>query len=281
MADGLRTKLDTALEEERARILEELHRSQERSRLLFDTAFAGIGITDADETFTLANTALEEILGFGPDELLGVSLSSVTSGEEFDRYRAFTKKRRQGERDFYETTVYRRDGERRHVLISAAPLTDGNGDFIGTMAVVVDITEQRLTEQSLEESQRRYTEEAGGDSTAAHVRPRTSAGAACADREDGGHGQACRRCRPRDQQSRRRTPHEAEVPPFHRRSGRALSAAPQTGRRAGSTSTTWSVRRSSWHGAGRPAGPPSPGNRVWTCQPSMSTPTKSSRCSST
>ncbi|MFP6642927.1 MAG: PAS domain S-box protein [Candidatus Latescibacterota bacterium] len=86
MADGLRTKLDTALEEERARILEELHRSQERSRLLFDTAFAGIGITDADETFTLANTALEEILGFGPDELLGVSLSSVTSGEEFDRY---------------------------------------------------------------------------------------------------------------------------------------------------------------------------------------------------
>ena len=60
----------------------------------------------------------------------------MTSGEEFDRYRAFTKKRRQGERDFYETTVYRRDGERRHVLISAAPLTDGNGDFIGTMAVV-------------------------------------------------------------------------------------------------------------------------------------------------
>ena len=159
MADGLRTKPGTALEEERAQLLEELYRSQQRSRLLFDTAFAGIGITDADETFTLANTALEEILGFGPDELLGVSLASVTSGEEFDRYREFTQKRRQGERDFYETTVFRRGGERRHVLIWAAPLTGADGDFIGTMAVVVDITEKRRTEQSLEESQRRYTEE--------------------------------------------------------------------------------------------------------------------------
>lgn len=95
MADGSRTKLGTVLEEERARILEELHQSQERYRVFFDTAFAGIGLTDAEETFTLANTALEEMLGFGP-ELVGISLASVTSSKEFDRYRAFTRKRRQG-----------------------------------------------------------------------------------------------------------------------------------------------------------------------------------------
>jgi len=157
MADGSRTKLGAALDEERVRILEELHRSQERYRVFFDTAFAGIGITDADERLTLANTALEEILGFGPGELVGVSLSTVTTDEEFDRYRAFTQKRRLGARDFYETTVFRTNGEGRQVLISAAPLTDGYGDFIGTMAVVVDITEQRLAEQSLEASQQRYT----------------------------------------------------------------------------------------------------------------------------
>lgn len=81
MADGSRTKLGIALEEERARIL---------------TAFAGIGLTDAEETFTLANAALEEMLGFGPGALVGISLASVTSGKEFDWYRAFTRKRRQG-----------------------------------------------------------------------------------------------------------------------------------------------------------------------------------------
>jgi PAS domain S-box-containing protein len=159
MADGSQTKLGTALEEERARILEELHQSQERYRVFFDTAFAGIGLTDAEETFTLANTALEEMLGYGAGELVGISLVSVTSDKEFDRYRAFTQKRRQGARDFYETRMIRRDGDTRQVLISAAPLTDGEQDFIGTMAVVVDITEQRLAEQTLEASNRRYTEE--------------------------------------------------------------------------------------------------------------------------
>jgi PAS domain S-box-containing protein len=90
MTDGSRTKLGAALDEERVRILEELHRSQERYRVFFDTAFAGIGITDADEKLNLANTALEEILGFDPGELVGVSLSTVTTDEEFYRYRAFT-----------------------------------------------------------------------------------------------------------------------------------------------------------------------------------------------
>lgn len=159
MADGSRTKLGAALDEERVRILEELHRSQQRYRVLFDTAFAGIGITDGNEIFTLANSALEGIFGFGDGELVGTSLSAVTTGQEFDRYKELTQQRRQGVSDSYETTVIRRNGEARRVLISTAPLTDGDNEFIGTMAVVADITEQRLAEKTLEASQRRYTEQ--------------------------------------------------------------------------------------------------------------------------
>ena len=157
MSDNPRTKLEVALHEERARILEELHRSQERYRVFFDTAFAGIGITDKDENLVLLNAAFEDILGYGRDELAGVNLAALTSAEEFARYRAFTQRRRHGERDFYESVVRGKDGAPRRVLVSAAPLTDGDGTFAGTMAVLVDITEWRSAEQELEEAKKAYT----------------------------------------------------------------------------------------------------------------------------
>lgn len=159
MTDVARTRLAAALDEERLRLLDELHDSQQRYRALFDSAFAGIGITDADETFTLANGALEQLLGYGPGELVGTRLSEVTDDDEFSRYQELTRRRQEGERESYETTVVRRDGQERHVLISASPLVDGDGGFAGTMAVVVDVTEQRRVEARLAQEQERHTQQ--------------------------------------------------------------------------------------------------------------------------
>jgi PAS domain S-box-containing protein len=159
MPDGLRTKLESALDEERTRILAELHRSQERYRVIFDTAFAGIGIADANESLQLVNAAFEEILGYEAGELTGTNLASLTSPEEFQRYRSYTERRRAGARDFYETVVHRRDGESRHVLVSAAPLTEADGTFTGTMAIIVDITDRLRVEGELAAAKSAYTEQ--------------------------------------------------------------------------------------------------------------------------
>ena len=152
------TKLGIATRERR-RITEELRRSQERYRALVETAFAGIGISDADENFTFVNRVLEEMLGYGQGELDGTNLSQLVDPTEFDRVSAFTPQRREeGLRNYYESTINRKDGNQLNVLVSCSPLTGADGAFQGTVAVVIDITELRQAQAEAERVKLAYTE---------------------------------------------------------------------------------------------------------------------------
>jgi len=134
---------------ERKRAEEALRRSEERYRAVAEGAFAGIGIVDPDENITYANRAFAEMLGYTPDELIGMNLSQLTSPEEYAQYREFTRRRKEeGGREHYETTMYRKDGTAINLLVSASPLTTADGRFAGTMGVIVDITERVRMEKT-------------------------------------------------------------------------------------------------------------------------------------
>jgi len=134
---------------QRVRAEEALRRSEERYRAVAEGAFAGIGIVDPDENITYANRAFAEMLGYTPDELIGMNLSQLTSPEEYARYREFTQRRKEeGGREHYETMMYRKDGTAINLLVSASPLTTADGRFAGTMGVIVDITERVRMEKT-------------------------------------------------------------------------------------------------------------------------------------
>jgi len=156
-------------EKKRLQVENELRESQKLYRALIETAFAGIGITDVEENLTFANPALGDIMGYGVDELIGINLSRFVEGEEYNRYQELTEQRLQGFRNAYETRVRRRDGSLINVLISGSPLADEDGEFIGVLTVVFDITELRRAEQELERNKRAYT-----DQLEAMVRERTN-----------------------------------------------------------------------------------------------------------
>ena len=147
----------------------ELRESQKLYRALIETAFAGIGIADAEENLTFANPALGEIMGYGVEELIGINLSHFVEVEEYNRYQELTEQRQQGFRNAYETRVRRKDGSLINVLISGSPLADEGGEFIGVLTVVFDITELRRAEEELERNKRAYT-----DQLEAMVRERTN-----------------------------------------------------------------------------------------------------------
>jgi PAS domain S-box-containing protein len=144
---------DRCLAEERVR------RSEERNRALADASNAGIGVTDAEEAITFANPAFAEMLGYDVDELQGTNLASLTSAAEYAGYIEKTERRREHlERNSYETVLQRRDGSLITVLVSAAPLTGPEGTFLGTLAVLVDITERKRSEDRLAASLQRLQE---------------------------------------------------------------------------------------------------------------------------
>ena len=131
---------------------EALRRSEERYRALFETAFAGISIGDPEENIILANPTFCELLGHSRAELVGMNLSQITGREEFSRYQELTKQRRKGVRNYYESTVYRKDGTPINVIISASPLTGRDGVFEGVLTVVLDITTRKRAEEALQKA---------------------------------------------------------------------------------------------------------------------------------
>lgn len=131
---------------------EKLRASEARYRAVAETAFTGISIVDRQEKIAFVNPAFAEMLKYKPEELLGASLQQFTDSKGFQRIQHQTDKRLKGERAQYELTMYCKDGDVREMLVSASPLFDVEGEFEGSLAVVVDITERKRHEKALQET---------------------------------------------------------------------------------------------------------------------------------
>ena len=167
MNDASKTKeqLVTELAQARARIAEletskaeheraqeALYQIEERYRAVAGSEVTGIGITDPEENFIFVNPAFSRMLGYAQDELIGTNLSQLAVPEEFAKYQDQTTERMDGEHSHYETALRRKDGSILNILISASPLTASDGSFQGTLGVIVDITERKRAEESLQEA---------------------------------------------------------------------------------------------------------------------------------
>ncbi|MCH8838049.1 MAG: DUF3365 domain-containing protein [Candidatus Marinimicrobia bacterium] len=150
---------------ERNQIERALQDSEELFRGVVETAIAGIGITGADENLRFVNPAFAEMLGYTQEEMTGMNLPQLTNKDEYDKYQAFTVRRKQGLRDQYETTLRCKDGKTKDVLVSVAPLNDVDGTFKDTMAVIIDISERKQAEAALQKA---------NDELERHVKERTA-----------------------------------------------------------------------------------------------------------
>ena len=73
-------------------------------------------------------------------------------------------KRRQGQDSVYECGLLGKDGQERWFLVSATAILDEQGKFVGSFAMLSDISERKAMELALEESNRRLTELSNTDS---------------------------------------------------------------------------------------------------------------------
>ena len=131
-----------------------LEQSEERYRSLVENLEMGILCVDPSELVTFANPATQKIFGVGKGSLVGRNLKEFLSEEEYFRVRLQTARRQAGERDTYELSITRADGELRRVHVTAVPQCDEQGEFVGTFGTVQDITENALLRQRVEDERR-------------------------------------------------------------------------------------------------------------------------------
>ncbi len=142
-----------------------LKENEERLRSLVENQAEGLVIVDPNETFSFANPAAVEIFGNPEGGLIGRTLAEFTSPQQFERIMEQTRLRSRGEKNSYEIEILRNDQQWRQIVVVAAPWFDKEGRFIGTCAVLRDVTEQKKAE--LAEREQRVLAEALRDTAAA------------------------------------------------------------------------------------------------------------------
>ncbi len=129
--------------------------SDARYHDLVEHSGEGLGIVDADEYFTFANPAASEIFGLPADKMIGQNLNSFLDHQAIEEIKVQTAIRQAGQRSIYELEIIRPDGERRWLIVTATPQYDADRKFISTLGIFRDITERKLAETKVRESEKR------------------------------------------------------------------------------------------------------------------------------
>ncbi len=137
---------------------EELRESEERFRGVFDNAAHGITLADTTGRFVLANAKWAEMLGYTVAELVQKPVADFTPPED----RESSRKRNQALFDGLvgsfraEKRYVRKDGSVFWADLSVSPLHDRRGGVDGAIGIIVDITDRKLAEKALRQSERDY-----------------------------------------------------------------------------------------------------------------------------
>ncbi len=145
-----------ALAIQRRRSSDRVRESEWQYRNLVDTMFEGLSTADEDGNFVYANPALGRIMGLHPEQLVGRNISDFLSPEMQEVSRRQHEMRQEGNSSRYELQVLRADGQTRDLYVSVSPRYDRNDKYIGSHALVQDVTEMRLAEQAIRDSEQRY-----------------------------------------------------------------------------------------------------------------------------
>ncbi|MBW1839774.1 MAG: PAS domain S-box protein, partial [Deltaproteobacteria bacterium] len=123
---------------------------------IFETTADGIMVTDEQGCIVKINRAIEQMLGYREDELVGKYTSELgPQDEERVKTRAimFEQLFEKGQVKHWETEWFRKDGNLCPVEINITFQKDSEGNFCRAVAGIRDISYQKAAEESLRESE--------------------------------------------------------------------------------------------------------------------------------
>lgn len=109
---------------------------------------------DTEGIYKMCNAAHERFTGKSKDQIVGKSIYDVHVKEMADKYFGQDKELiANPEVQIYNTPVRHGDGTMHNVILNKAVIRDGDGNIVGIVGSINDITELKKTEQRLEKAQ--------------------------------------------------------------------------------------------------------------------------------
>jgi PAS domain S-box-containing protein len=127
----------------------EIKRTKSYLANLLSSSPSNIITTDSHGYFTYISSSTEELFGFKPHELLGRPVKDFYVGGEAQAQRIMDLLKKNETIKNYEVQVYKRDGTKVYIKLSASLIRDENGNIIGTIGICDDISEQKKLMQEM------------------------------------------------------------------------------------------------------------------------------------
>ena len=134
----------------------QLQESEKKYRQLIDTLQEGVWLIDKDANTTFVNPRMAEMLGYTVEAMLGQDLFAFIDEKNKELMQRKLQRRRQGIKESYDFEFICKDGHTIYVTLASSPIMDESGNYQGAIAVVTDVTERRLAEEALRESEERF-----------------------------------------------------------------------------------------------------------------------------
>jgi PAS domain S-box-containing protein len=144
---------------ERTLAEEAIRESEERFRLITNTAPVTLWMTDTDKECTFVNQAWLDFTGRPLEAALGHGWSDGIHPEDFKQtWDIYAKAFDRREPFQMEYRICRHDGEYRWVRDTGAPRYNSDGSFAGYVGSAMDVTERKLAEEALSTIRQRLIE---------------------------------------------------------------------------------------------------------------------------
>lgn len=134
-----------------------LQESEAKYRRIVDTTNEGIWMVDEKCRTTYVNARVVEMLGYSVKEIGKHTFEKFIPKEDVSDLKGKEAKRKKGVSEVYERRYRHKNGNLIYVLISSTPIFDNKGNFKGYFAMLTDITQRKLTEIKLKESEERLS----------------------------------------------------------------------------------------------------------------------------
>jgi PAS domain S-box-containing protein len=135
---------------ERKQTEDALRQSEEQYRTLVERMNEGLILVDVDETILFVNNSFCELTGYSQGELLGkISYEVFQEREDQEFVRRKGELRKQGVSDQYEVQMKKASGETFWAQVSGSPILDANGETIGSVGLVIDLTERKRAGEAI------------------------------------------------------------------------------------------------------------------------------------
>ena len=149
------TARDISLQKEKEKTL---LKTQEKLSSIFNLANSGIVLGDIEGNLLEFNDWWLEMLGYTAEEYAKLKMFGVTHPDDLEVSQQWLKRIVSGEIEKYkiEKRYIRKDGSVFWGESSVSVIKDKNNNITSTVGIVTDISERKITEESLRESEEKY-----------------------------------------------------------------------------------------------------------------------------